>query len=360
MEVTGDLQKTPLPQLIESICKQRHTGKLTISFSKEPGHFYFSQGELVAGELGPVVGAEAVHQAMIQNEQAFFRFEPGDEVCIERNIHEKWQLVVLQGFLRLKSSAAKQSSPDATSENSKVQTPRPRKPRSPVTPSTMLIARGDWRRIAIAGAVGLLLICTLSVVATISSRQNKKVKASADPLTLPAVSSEPSASGREFGIEPSPDPRVSTSEESPATVVSNIAGADSPASSDSTARMGTRTGQVKAADDTVEIVSVAEPEEAVSKASLEADVAPTVDTSLNNERVEKRQSRTRRPSTIKEESVVVVVDIEGGRVVSADVSDRRRGMEAYEAAALRVARGLRYPAAKTGTERVTLRIRGGN
>lgn len=56
------------------------------------------------------------------------------------------------------------------------------------------------------------------------------------------------------------------------------------------------------------------------------------------------------------QTVKVIVRIEGGRVTQAFVADHRAGLEAYEAQALRIARGRRYPATASGQDTVLMRI----
>jgi hypothetical protein len=54
--------------------------------------------------------------------------------------------------------------------------------------------------------------------------------------------------------------------------------------------------------------------------------------------------------------VKVVLRVENGRVMRAFVAEHRQGMEAYEARALKVARGRRYPAGTSGEDTVLVRI----
>ncbi len=56
------------------------------------------------------------------------------------------------------------------------------------------------------------------------------------------------------------------------------------------------------------------------------------------------------------QTVKVVVRVEGGRVSQAFVEEHRPGMEAYEALALRIARGRRYAASSSGQETVPVSI----
>jgi hypothetical protein len=56
------------------------------------------------------------------------------------------------------------------------------------------------------------------------------------------------------------------------------------------------------------------------------------------------------------ETIKVVVRVEKGRVSRAFVEEHRPGMEAYEALALRIARGRRYSRTTSGEETVSVRI----
>src|SRR6266536_323928 len=55
-------------------------------------------------------------------------------------------------------------------------------------------------------------------------------------------------------------------------------------------------------------------------------------------------------------AVTVAMEITNGRVTYAAVENRRPGMEAYEASALRIARQRRYPSDKNGQESIVVRV----
>lgn len=59
---------------------------------------------------------------------------------------------------------------------------------------------------------------------------------------------------------------------------------------------------------------------------------------------------------VNAQTVKVVVRVERGRVSEAHVEEHRPGMEAYEALALRIARGRRYAPASSGQETVAVQI----
>jgi Flp pilus assembly protein TadD len=56
------------------------------------------------------------------------------------------------------------------------------------------------------------------------------------------------------------------------------------------------------------------------------------------------------------QNITVLLEIKNGRVIYASVPERRPGLEGYEASAVRIARGLRYPAEKSGVEQVVIQV----
>lgn len=62
------------------------------------------------------------------------------------------------------------------------------------------------------------------------------------------------------------------------------------------------------------------------------------------------------PTNASARAVQVVLRIENGRVTRASVTNPQAGMEAYQALALRIARGRRYPAGMNGQETVSIEI----
>jgi len=75
----------------------------------------------------------------------------------------------------------------------------------------------------------------------------------------------------------------------------------------------------------------------------------------------KRETASEREVTgSNAETIKVLVQIEKGRVSRAYVEEHRNGMEAYEALALRIARGRRYAATASGQDTVLIRINAPN
>jgi len=56
------------------------------------------------------------------------------------------------------------------------------------------------------------------------------------------------------------------------------------------------------------------------------------------------------------QDITVAIEIQNGRITFASVANHRRGMEAYEASALRLVRERKYPANKNGQESIVVRI----
>jgi hypothetical protein len=75
-------------------------------------------------------------------------------------------------------------------------------------------------------------------------------------------------------------------------------------------------------------------------------------TALNESTQTKRNDEV----NVSAPSVDVVMQIENGRVLRAAIANPRKGMDGYEALALRIARQRRYPAKKSGQETVRIRV----
>lgn len=125
MSLTGQLSDLSLAELIEFFCNQRKTGRLKVSYKRVPGYFYFIRGELVDAKIGSLVGVEAVHYALTQ-ENASFKFSAAIEPT-RRSIHQPWASVALEGLRRMDEGiiptepevdpATKDVDPDITDEN---------------------------------------------------------------------------------------------------------------------------------------------------------------------------------------------------------------------------------------------------
>jgi Tfp pilus assembly protein PilF len=68
------------------------------------------------------------------------------------------------------------------------------------------------------------------------------------------------------------------------------------------------------------------------------------------------QAEAKQKNNSDSQTITVVMEIENGRVKYASISNPRPGLSAYEATALRIARGRRFAAGTNGRESITVRI----
>lgn len=66
--------------------------------------------------------------------------------------------------------------------------------------------------------------------------------------------------------------------------------------------------------------------------------------------------KAQQSTSLGAQDITVVLEVENGRIIFASVKNHRRGMEAYEASAIRLVRGRQYPTNKNGQESVVVRV----
>lgn len=66
--------------------------------------------------------------------------------------------------------------------------------------------------------------------------------------------------------------------------------------------------------------------------------------------------KAQQTTSLGTQEITVVIEVQNGRITFASVKNHRKGMEAYEASALRLVRGRQYPTNKNGQESVVVRI----
>jgi Flp pilus assembly protein TadD len=66
--------------------------------------------------------------------------------------------------------------------------------------------------------------------------------------------------------------------------------------------------------------------------------------------------KAQQSTSLGTQEITVVIEVKNGRITFASVRNHRRGMEAYEAAALRLVRVRQYPTNKNGQDSVVVRI----
>lgn len=392
MRLAGKLNEIPLPQLIETFCHERQTGQLRIDFPQQLGLLYFQDGELVHAEVGAHSGVEAVYLALTFAENASFEFAPG-VLSSQRTIHESWRWVLLEGFCRLRKAVSKDAEQSAQTTEPAAQTA------TPITPTRwhpLVINRVTavgWRRVALAAAV---MISALATVAAISGMFGKKeaagpspppndtpaVQASTPPKSFNALESiemlRPTAAASE---SVTPQPSTAPNSDATSMPVKDIKGlgttpgrqqsAESEAYSEvmkteserAPAAVQEMKGQIiqPAPSSQTKAATTAMPvKEKEGNTVARTAMPPISPAGPSAEMPPQPQQEVRTPGANKQSSgqqvIVVVMQVENGRITQAYIPDRRPGMEAYETAALRIARALRYPVGKTGTENVSIKV----
>lgn len=390
MTSSGKLSECSLPGLIEIICHERQTGQLCVGFPEQPGLFFFQDGELLHAEAAAHFGAEAVYLALAFTGDASFEFTP--EVSpSRRTIHEPWQSVVLEGFCRLRKASPNNAEQSKEPFARAAAQTKPTWQRFPIITE---VSFGGRRRTALLGAAGaVVVISTLAAVAAISGGESKKNAPVALLLPPPAaapVMPAPAPLNATETIErlpldsagpiAMPQPSTTPDLNSAAMPTEGLTASDKSLGRDQSAEGQSLAAPMKAESDRAAAAVLAAGSRILQPAPLpQAEVTTAVPVRGAGDNVVARTAGTSgapvrpgaderaqsapgvsTPATDKEpggqQAIVVVVQIENGRVSQAYVPNHRPGMEAYEAAALRIARGFRYPADKAGTETVTIKV----
>jgi hypothetical protein len=378
MALTGQLSDMSLAELIEFFCNQRKTGRLKIDYQRGHSVFFIREGELVDAKVGALSGVEAVYFSLTLPNAAF-DFSP-DVQASRRTINEKWTQVVLEGLRRLdeglspteadafggwsptdadlaqmldqvehldssskqrngsgpKAKSAKNGDAKSSAAKADVNEGSPSSNNAPsAEPFSMMVesASGDGggskKKLAfVAVAAALLLACAAVAVPFMrrSSASNAAPAASVAPQPASPVAPEPSTESAEAA---NADPNADASAEA----------ADANAANADDARRAAlererRERDRKRREDAAKKDDSSDGDSATSKPLTPATPAPTG------------------PKSVR---VTVTYD-EAGRVTQASVAGTTPGAEAYGSTAVRIARGRRFPAGKSGSTVVTIPV----
>ena len=328
--LTGHLNDYPLPDLVGILRHQRKTGRLLIEYPSGPAAFYFQEGELVDAQVDKLSGLQAVCVALAQPGSPF-NFNPLIAPT-RRSIENSLQRVVSELLgcweespLQIETAVSERSLPPpepraipaSTSGDSEINALE-------VTAPTLTPPAASYSRVTLAMAAGGLMMAGLSTVIAVTGGFKGRAE-SATPASLaakPALRVDPVSSQENGSVAPQPESQTITPDQS---------------------RGGTSVlGQSRP--------RVAQKGRAVlnNPAPFEAPSA----TALNESTQTKRNDEV----NVSAPSVDVVMQIENGRVLRAAIANPRKGMDGYEALALRIARQRRYPAKKSGQETVRIRV----
>lgn len=104
MSITGDLTEVKLLDLVQLICSERDTARLTAQSGHDEAAVYVAGGEIVHARLGSLSGPDALYEALSW-ESGTFSIEKGVE-SPRRSIDEKWAPLLLEGLARIEAQRA--------------------------------------------------------------------------------------------------------------------------------------------------------------------------------------------------------------------------------------------------------------
>lgn len=326
--LTGHLNDYPLPDLVGILRHQQKTGRLSIEYPKGPALLFFKDGELVDAQFEQLSGLQAICVAFAQPASSF-NFNPlikpyrrSIDSSLQKAVSEFlgcWDESAIDAETPMHEVRAKASPgaalpplyPLPVSERYTAQLPESR--------TLLALPPGPSRSrfsgpVMVMAAAGLLM---LGVSAFISV--NRGVVTSASPFTPAALTTPPAVAVNE-NVKQEKNEKPARSADIRHERESNRSGArESVTAREKTVNDKTGSQSQSVADATV-------PDKTAD--SKEAGGA----------------------------AVSVVLKVENGRVTQASIGNPKRGMEAYEALALRIARQRRFPAAASGQQTVVIKV----
>lgn len=339
--LTGHLNDYPLSDLVGILRHQQKTGRLLIEYPNSPASFFFNDGELVDAQLDQLRGLQAVCVALAQP-PASFNFNPLIQPT-RRSIDNSLQKVVSEllgcwgeNDLEVETIAPAGSAPQPALmavpsglhvDQSKIGNHSAYLALPPATPN------GYSRPIMAMAAAGLLLL-GLSTVIAVAGRFGKSASSPTVISTQPQISND--SSPHQVNDDLSENPRR--------VEFSNHSRSLRPVSKGKEAAPG--------------LDQLRQPEIrnlSINENQMRSAEQPGIEPSMakQDSAAEVKQAREAR---VEGHAVKVVLQIEDGRVAQASIVNRRSGMEAYEALALRIARQRRYPAKGAAQQTITIKV----
>lgn len=349
--LTGHLRDYPIADIFGILRHQGKTGRLLIEYSIAPGIFYFNDGQLVDAQLDKLTGLEAIAVALAQPD-ASFNFNPlilptnrTIDSSLQKGILDFigcWQGDMLWETETTNPLSGKRGETRAGIESAPIDvsvrqvTALPGKTVLSLPPAPHFAANFQGRR-------RLLLTCgVLLVLVGVPSALALKGGSKQDVSnTVTRASNESRVETKLLGA---PESKSPLSEYGALTV------ADIPARIAEGEKHRPVSDRHKAEKVPAPLANTLPDGSTAAQAAASSSPSPLAATA-KNELAKKQETITPGDSTI-----TVVTQVENGHVTQAYVANRRPGMEAFEAAALRVARQRRYPAGSTGDQKVQIRI----
>ncbi len=384
MALTGQLSDMSLAELIEFFCNQRKTGRLKIDYPRGHSVFFIREGELVDAKVGALSGVEAVYFSLTLPNAAF-DFSP-DVQASRRTINEKWTQVVLEGLRRLdeglsptevdafggwsptdadlaqmldqvehldsskqrngsalkaqgskngaaKNSEVKNSDAKSAAVKAKADEGSPSSNNAPsAEPFSMMVESasadggGSKKKLAFVAVAAALLLACAAVAVPLMRRS-----AASDAAPAASVAPQPARPA-------APEPSAESTE---------------AANADAGADAGAEDANAANADDARRAALERERRERERKRREEA--AKKDDAADGDSATSKPLTPATPAAGPKSVRVTVTYD-EAGRVTQASGAGTTPGAEAYGSTAVRIARGRRFPAGKSGSTVVTIPV----
>jgi hypothetical protein len=412
MKIQGHLHDYPLSDLLEILANRQESGCLRIEFEPEPALFYFNRGLLVDARMSFLKGFPAVHLALSRAEASFCfdnTVAPPELAIIDEN-----ERLLLSGILKVKLSGNVEFTPalapppiveetisDAPAKTTSIEivdvekaepVPEPAiavetaheelntsvfaKEVGPATvvhqQSFLIEPKFDYdkwtkpnrvdafldtlssyapgkRALRIAAVVFIIAIpATVGITVLIGKKNSSEQVSAATRETAPNTTTQdattPSVTTPEQPQETTSTPETREAESAP--MASSPKPADAVAQPPAAAASHTPTTSPNAAANSKPVANPPANETPKDNRSSQAAAADSAKPT--------EQPAPAAESTSK--TIVVMVRVEDGHVAEAWVKDSRKGLEAYEATALRLARQRRYSAGANRTESVPVTV----
>ena len=343
--LSGHLNEYPLSDLLGILRHRRATGRLCIDYSAAPGVIFFRDGEPVEAQVGVLKGARAVVlAARLPNSPFVFDprveppLKPADGDLREAVLNfigcpegEPSRHAAAKGGAPVgESGVARESAADLALFAKRVL-PGGATPSLPV-PASGKPGRADHRKRALVFAGALLTLGAVAPIVAYTGVFDGR------PEPAPAAAERP-APGPTVGE--APDTHESLFGDSGFSVTESGGGGGRPAG---VAERREKAGQPPRTPSQKREAEVATRKGSAPSAAEDGGPPPPPPPGVSKE------------SNSGEPAVTVITRVENGRVVEAYVANRRPGMEAHEASALRAARQRRFSPGTTGSEQVQIKV----
>ena len=392
MSTDESLSGCSLPEAVATLCEQRASGRLLINLGSARAFFYFDQGELVAARMGPLTGLPAVNLALAMNGTEF-EFDPGFELP-PRDFKEAPEISLLRQILAPKRRDLETLEPrsDVARPTSKLKVPRPRSTDSP----KMSVAAISTSESSSTSSLLPQEEAATPLPKTASSSTSKPASVE-QPVVIAAdePQREPRSHHSVYLVSQSRVGQSSISVRASSILLLLAIAAVSITALRSKTRTPTSSGSLsESSAQSTAAAKVTEGAKMESKSALaSAEAEPTksplrrsspeptethektmpagagrageMDSTVEKQPAEARESESTvlaqkdsEPPAAKQvfQRVPVVIRVENGFVAEAYIKSHQPGLEAYEAAALRIARQRRYPKETTSVETIIVQL----